>query len=117
MFKDLHDSDPLARKLGPGRFFAQRRHDAEGEMEPETLAGGASDGGRGAGGRVRRGCRREEELLDGLAGVEALVSMREAGSKLQAVRRDRGYQSLGGKTQTWIGDRCPEEAIWQTSLF
>ena len=52
----------------------------------------------------------EDELLEGLeasveAGAEALVSMQEARSKLQAVRRDRGYQAPTSSGPSWASTR------------
>ena len=66
----------------------------------------------------------EEELLDGLestveSGAEALVSMQEARSKLQQVRKDRGYQgpatSAPAGTQTVKGGQRGR-GLGQTAL-
>ena len=65
----------------------------------------------------------DDELIGGLeasveAGAEALVSMREARSRLQQVRKDRGYQAPGGAPAGKKGHHGSfKESLGQTSVF
>ena len=64
----------------------------------------------------------DDELLEGLestveAGAEALVSMREARSRLQQVRKDRGYKGPSANTSTSTGPKAaPKRGLGPSAL-